>query len=113
MNATASNTCGASGVHSQSFSSSCREEELSSSDNFSVYPNPAHDKVTVSIDVKEHSSIHVVLRDLSGRIVLSEDQSAEAGINSYDLDLKSFAKGVYMLEAASAGNKWQSKIVIE
>ena len=58
VNVTASNGCGVSGTRSQSFSSSCREEEeLSTADNFAVYPNPAHDNVTVSIYVKEASAV--------------------------------------------------------
>ena len=114
MSVNASNTCGQSaGTSSQSFSSGCREEGTSSATAFSVYPNPAHDKVTVSIDVKEQTGFNLTLRDMSGRVILSEDREGTAGINAYELDLKGFAKGIYMLEVQSANDKWKSKVIIE
>ena len=38
---------------------------------------------------------NVKLRDMSGRVILSEDQNGVAGTNAYELDLKNFAKGIY------------------
>jgi hypothetical protein len=112
----AGNTCGLSaGISSQTFTpNNCREEGIAATATaFSVYPNPAHDKVTVSIDAKEQTGFNLKLRDMSGRVILSEDREAAAGINAYELDLKGFAKGIYMLEAQSANDKWKAKIIIE
>src|SRR4029078_5570256 len=76
----ASNTCGTSaGTSSQSFSSGCREEGEATTTAFSVYPNPAHDKLTVSIDVKEQTGFNLKLRDMSGRVILSQDREGAAG----------------------------------
>ena len=86
---------------------------MSNSDNFSVYPNPAHDKVTVSIYAEGQTQFTVKLRDMSGRVIVSEDQAGSAGMNAYELDLKSFAKGIYTLEVQSADNSWKTKVVIE
>jgi hypothetical protein len=111
----ASNTCGQSaGTSSQSFSAGCREEGSSTSAAaFSAYPNPAHDKITVSIDVKEQAQFNVKLLDMSGRVIFSEDHAATAGINAYELDLKDYAKWIYMLEVQSADDKWKTKVIIE
>jgi hypothetical protein len=113
VNVTASNTCGSSGTRSQSFTTGCREEGLSTGDNFTVYPNPAHDKVTVSIYVKETAQFNIKLRDLSGRVILSEDHDGSAGTNSYEMELKNFAKGIYMLEVQTATESWKTKVIIE
>jgi hypothetical protein len=113
VNVTASNSCGASGTRSQSFTSGCREEGLSTGDNFTVYPNPAHDKVTVSIDVKESADFTLQLMDVSGRVVLSQSASGTAGLNTYDLNLTYLSKAVYMLEVKSADNNWKTKVVVE
>jgi hypothetical protein len=80
---------------------------------FAVYPNPAHDKVTVSIDVKEQTQFNVKLRDISGRVILSEDHEGAEGLNTYEMDLGSFAKGIYMIEVQSAAESWKTKVVIE
>ncbi|MEP7171768.1 MAG: T9SS type A sorting domain-containing protein, partial [Bacteroidota bacterium] len=113
----ASNTCGSSGTKSQSFSSSvCREEAGKSSydsQQFTVYPNPAHDKLTVSIDEKEQTQLNISLRDISGRIILSENHDVVAGSNVYELELKNMAKGVYMLEIQSPVESLKKKLVVE
>lgn len=113
VNVSASNTCGVSGLKSQSFTGiSCREE-TGASNNLSVYPNPAHDKVTVSIDIKDHTAFNIMLRDISGRIILSENKEGEAGLNVYEMDLRNFAKGIYTLEIQSASENRMTKVVVE
>jgi hypothetical protein len=113
VNVTASNTCGLSGTRSQSWSTGCREEGMSTADNFTVYPNPAHENVTVSVYVKEAAQFNIKLRDLSGRVILSEDQEGAAGMNAYNLDLKQYAKGLYTLEVQSATQSWKTKVIVE
>jgi hypothetical protein len=50
---------------------------------------------------------------MSGRVILSEDREGAAGINAYELDLKGFAKGIYMLEVKSASSSWNTKVVVK
>ena len=114
VNVSASNGCGISGVRSQSFTgTSCREEGTSTLANFIVYPNPAHDKVTVSIYVKEETQFNIKLRDISGRVLLSENLKGSGGLNAYDMDLKNFAEGIYMIEVQSGRQSWKTKVVVE
>ncbi|MEP7170720.1 MAG: T9SS type A sorting domain-containing protein, partial [Bacteroidota bacterium] len=118
VNVIASNTCGASGTRSQSWTGTvCREEEQQQSavgsQQFAVYPNPAHDNVTVSIYVKEPSQFNIKLREISGRVVLSENHDGSAGLNAYEMNLRNFAKGIYTLEVQSASNSWKTKVVVE
>jgi|GEM_PF-1345367 len=111
----ATNTCGASSNRVQTFSSVCREEgdELTGNGQLTVYPNPAHDKVTVSVMIKEAAKLNLSLRDVSGRVILSEDHEAAAGLNNFDLNLKNFAKGIYNMEVQSASESLKSRIIIE
>jgi hypothetical protein len=113
----ASNTCGLSaGTSSQGFTpAGCREEDnnASSATAFSVYPNPAHDKVTVSIDMNENTDFILQLTDVSGRVVLSQSLTGTEGLNTYDLNLAHLSKGIYMLEVKSAVDRWKSKVIIE
>ncbi|HKR05839.1 MAG TPA: T9SS type A sorting domain-containing protein [Bacteroidia bacterium] len=113
---TAGNTCGVSAPKSVNFTSSCREEEeqlTAGSMQLAVYPNPAHDKITVSIDAKEKSALILQLTDITGRIVHSESQSAIKGLNTYQFELNQLARGVYILEVKSASESWKTKVVVE
>ena len=112
----ASNGCGTSSQKIQSFSTVCREgeDQLSvSNGQLSLYPNPAHDRITVSIDVKENSEVNIKLMDISGRVVIEENHESVVGINSYQIDLIYISKGVYMMEMNSGNEKKNIKVVIE
>jgi hypothetical protein len=84
-----------------------------SNKNFSIYPNPAHDKITVSIDVKENSNFTIQMSDVSGRAILSENNSAVSGLNIYELNLSHLSKGIYIMEVIAANESWKTKVVVE
>ena len=67
----------------------------------------------MSVNVKEDTQLNIQLRDLSGRIILSEDHNGSAGLSSYEMELENFAKGVYMLEVKSANESWKVKVAVE
>ncbi|HKR04859.1 MAG TPA: T9SS type A sorting domain-containing protein [Bacteroidia bacterium] len=116
VNVTAGNTCGTSTVRSQPFSSGCREEGKQwamGNGQWAVYPNPAHDKVTMSINLKESTDFTLQLMDVSGRAVLSETAAGTAGLNTYDLNVSHLSKGIYMLEVKSALDNWKTKVAVE
>jgi len=115
VNVNASNSCGVSGTRSQSFSSVCRESADFEQSNgvFTVYPNPAHDKITLNIDSRADGMYTVVLTDITGREMLMENLYAKDGMNSYTLNLEHFAKGVYMLAVQFEGQVKKTKVIIE
>ncbi|HKR05276.1 MAG TPA: T9SS type A sorting domain-containing protein [Bacteroidia bacterium] len=89
------------------------ESESESAFDVKVYPNPAHDKLTVSIYVKEPSNLLLQLTDITGRIVFSENESSIEGWNTYQPGLNHLSKGVYMLEVKSGSESWKTKVVVE
>jgi hypothetical protein len=113
----ASNGCGVSaGTRSQVYiTNNCREEgtNTSSTTSFSIYPNPAHDNLTVSIKANEHADFSLQLIDVSGRVVLADSRKGLAGLNIYELDISNLSTGVYMLEVKSVNDKWRTKVVVE
>ncbi|HKR04860.1 MAG TPA: T9SS type A sorting domain-containing protein, partial [Bacteroidia bacterium] len=66
-----------------------------------------------SIYVKEAKQFNMKLRDISGRVILSEDHEGTAGLNVYDMELKNFAKGIYTLEVQSSSESWKTKVMVE
>jgi hypothetical protein len=116
----AGNGCGLSaGTSSQTFTpNNCREEEGqgaggSGSQQVTIYPNPAHDKITVSVYLADRESLDITLRDPAGRIIFSEDREGAEGWNAYEMDLNLLAKGVYTLAVQSATGSRMAKVVME
>jgi len=81
--------------------------------NLNVFPNPVHDVITVNVDEKEESTLLLQLNDATGRIVFLGNQSAIAGLNTYELSLSNLSKGIYTLELKSKTGSQKIKIAAE
>ena len=66
-----------------------------------------------TLNVEEESDFTLQLTDITGRMVISENQSATEGFNTYEVGLNHLSKGVYMLEVKSGVEDWKTKMVVE
>jgi len=80
-----------------------------SSASFAVYPNPSTGNISFNTDGLLGNA-KVVLSDLQGRVVYSEN--AQTTSNAYSLNVKSLAAGQYVLSVSSNGVKKISKVIM-
>jgi hypothetical protein len=81
--------------------------------SFMVYPNPATDQVTVSLELAQAGNLLVEVLDLDGRqvaVILHEEQPA--GAVSRQFNTSGIAAGNYILRAVANGKASQQKISI-
>ncbi len=76
-------------------------EELFNEDNISIYPNPAADNITVSLNNNSYSELTIKCFDVLGKEVLS--------LSTYNkviqINVSSFSKGLYFIQLQSKENK--------
>ncbi|MFK8057301.1 MAG: T9SS type A sorting domain-containing protein [Saprospiraceae bacterium] len=79
---------------------------------FTLFPNPAHDKVTfdVSGDTFNDDNVNVVLTDLSGRML--RQWNLAAGQRT-EISVSDIPSGVYMVSAVSANGVQSQRLIIE
>jgi len=78
----------------------------SSAGNFTLYPNPANETVTLSLESGAASSVRIL--SIDGQVVLNEQVNASVTT----LDVRTLAKGVYVIEVqTSAGSSFQRLIL--
>lgn len=77
--------------------------------NFSVYPNPASDVLTVEVDAVAASSVELV--DLSGKLVAT--QSVGAGFNKVQFNVANVNAGLYFLSVRSANGVVTKKVIVK
>lgn len=70
-----------------------------------VYPNPANDKVNVSIEQSDVTITRVELFDVSGRLVLSEASTS----NVSTLEISSLKQGMYLLKVSLSDGSMTTK----
>ncbi len=72
--------------------------ELSGSENFSIYPNPASSSIRIAIDSDKNTSINVHVIDVFGKVLQSHKNATFSRTNnSYELNTSALESGVYSL----------------
>jgi len=86
---------------------------LSDESSFTVYPNPASDKLYISLKRNKKSECSIRLMDMKGSIVIFKKETARHGSNLTELDLTNLAKGIYILSVVTDDMNKNAKVVIE
>jgi polyisoprenoid-binding protein YceI len=79
---------------------------------FSVYPNPSHGMVTVSIKQEEVSDITLTVTDLTGRVVFEMTNKSVKDLNT-SLNLTNIVAGTYIINAKTSNGAGSQRIVID
>lgn len=87
-------------------------EELFEEGNLSVFPNPAKDKLNISFNLKENSSIDISLNDISGKQIIFESHNVYQGENQLSLNVNKVSDGIYILNIATKKGNLRYKVVI-
>lgn len=78
-----------------------------------IYPNPAHDEITIQFDLQNNNEIvQLKVVDILGKEVFSQNQlSFHAGINYFKLNINSLAKGTYFLVMMGQNSSQTHKLI--
>ena len=85
------------------------ELDKSLSSPLRIYPNPAHENVTVEFDVQYSGVVFIELIDLSGRQIVTNQVDLRAGKHTFKL--KNLSAGIYTVSLRTDRNSYSAKIV--
>lgn len=84
-----------------------------SSDNISVFPNPARDIATVKFNLKQAAQVSIQVYNSYGQLVYSEDQNVlNQGENYFFINSATFSPGVYTIRLTGGGDSASVNLVI-
>jgi hypothetical protein len=78
-----------------------------------VYPNPVLETLHVEISSKTNETVSVFISDITGKIVLEEKFSAQAGINNFELDAAKLDSGIYFVNISSSCRNSVFKFMVQ
>lgn len=79
---------------------------------YSVFPNPAQNNLSVVMDAKESNDAKIMVLDLTGKIVLSSSVKVQNGINAYNIPTQNLANGNYILFVYGKNIQIKEKVAI-
>ncbi len=87
-------------------------EDYTNVKQFSYYPNPAKDMLHISFNIANNNDAKLELMTITGQVIYSENLAGNSAY-SKDINLSSFAKGIYYIRLVSSGDIINKKVVIE
>ncbi|CAN5627032.1 hypothetical protein BH11BAC1_BH11BAC1_21830 [soil metagenome] len=79
-----------------------------------VFPNPAHDFISIVYSQQRNASIGIMIYDLNGRLEVDNPFSERAaGIYTEQMDLTALAKGIYIIVIQAGEEKIVKRIIVE
>jgi hypothetical protein len=87
-------------------------DELATSYNMSVYPNPANANTTLSFELSNEAQASVNVTDLAGKVVFTQALGTVNGTQNVTLNTESLTNGVYMVNLTVNGTVSTQKLVV-
>jgi alpha-tubulin suppressor-like RCC1 family protein len=79
--------------------------------NFKISPNPTTDIVNIDYSLKEDSFIEAILCNSIGQILSNNKYNAIKGKNETQINISTYAKGIYLLTLKAAGESVTVKVI--
>ena len=113
----ASNACGGStgtlAINPVNCARIGKDVQSSTAMNLNVYPNPAHDRITVEFNATASGNYSLNIMDMTGRLISTTANTSSEGLNSQVIDVSNLAKGMYLLELRVNDSSEKLRIVVE
>lgn len=77
-----------------------------------LFPNPAKDNATLTINAKTATKYTIELQDISGKVVMRKDAFLQAGVNNIHLDISKYSAGMYFIRLVTKEEKVSLKLSI-
>ena len=111
----AGNDCGTSAASKLENMSTvtCIRAAGNSFTNISMYPNPAHDLINISMTSEENKDANLIILDVLGKTIYSAGMDLLAGENKVQVDCSTWAKGIYFVQVRSSDASISETIIVE
>jgi hypothetical protein len=73
------------------------EEKNTLNIDINLFPNPANDLFTLSLNTVKNQTLNIEIIELGGKLVYNKSVNTEYGLNKISIDTKAFANGSYII----------------
>ena len=80
--------------------------------NIEVYPNPAHDRITIYFTSSENEKEQIFITDISGKKIIHNEIKISQGENIFETDISQLSPGIYFLIISDGSHQEQKRIIV-
>jgi hypothetical protein len=77
-----------------------------------IYPNPASNNLTVNVLSKETTKANLVITNLMGQVVYSQNVALETGANQFNLSVLNYSSGFYLVNVKTSKGSSTQKLIV-
>ena len=87
-------------------------EEVTALGGMTVYPNPANETVNLAIDLNTNADVKVVAYDVTGQILINEEQNLMNGQSTFRYNVSEWSNGIYYFQVTTGDVTNTVRVVI-
>jgi hypothetical protein len=87
-------------------------ETTSEISDVKLFPNPTSGLMNVSFDIDKNSDVQLIVTNITGQVVLSQDLQINAGTYGTEIDASRFGQGIFFLNLATKDGVITKKFVV-
>jgi len=78
-----------------------------------LFPNPSNGRINIEIEMENKLTAELIVYDLTGRVVLSQQKVLYAGSNTISMNLEGIAPGTYVLQMKNNDKQYVASFIIQ
>ena len=86
-------------------------DDTDTKDGMRLWPNPATDALWLQVDHARGAAVTVMVRDLTGRLVIAQASLLANAQGQLLVDLSPLTPGTYVIEVQANGQRWSRRVV--
>ncbi len=87
-------------------------ENSESSNEFSIFPNPATDELTIKFNATILEKVEILISDINGKILFNETRDFSQNENTVKLNTSGIANGIYLIQFNANDKTEAQKLII-
>jgi hypothetical protein len=88
-------------------------DENNNINNFTLYPNPSSENVTIEFNSASSTTIKMELLDVTGKVIKNVNANNVIGDYKYSMNTSDLAKGIYFLKVSSDKSIETKKVIVD
>lgn len=81
--------------------------------NFNIFPNPSHEKIVLSADIRSGGQYNVMIHDIAGKILTNSHITLAPGYHTIPLSIENLKRGFYFVTLKNSTHSLTRQLLVD